>query len=56
MLYIDKQSFPISKKYRKNVFHRFLFLDGVKEPLEKRRETSGKEEDTLENYIVQKKK
>ncbi len=35
MLYIDNQSFPISKKFRKDVLSRFLFLDNIKGSLEK---------------------
>lgn len=30
MLYIDNQSFPISRKFKQNVFKHFLFLDNMK--------------------------
>ena len=31
MLYIDEQHFPISRKFKKEVLSRFLFLDNIKE-------------------------
>lgn len=31
MLYIDEQRFPISRKFKKEVLSRFLFLDNIKE-------------------------
>lgn len=34
-LYIGNQSLPISKKFRKEVMNSFLFLDNIKESLEK---------------------
>lgn len=47
-LYIGKQSFPISRKFKQEVLDRFLFMDNLKktfgkseEPLEKKNDASG---------------
>lgn len=34
MLYIDDQSFPISRKFKKETLSRFVFLDNIKDESE----------------------
>lgn len=54
-LYIGKESFPISKKLRSNVFSHFLFLDNIKDPLEKARTLFGNNNEPLENNVTESK-
>lgn len=50
ILYIDKQSFPISRKFKKETLNRFLFLDNIKETLERNKESPEDSTDETENY------
>ena len=50
-LYIGNQSFPVSKKFRKEVLSHFLFLDNLKEPLGKVPIPLGKKEKPSGNKI-----
>lgn len=50
MLYIEKQSFPISRKFKQEVLSHFLFLDNIKNTLGKEHDPSGDKNEQLGNF------
>lgn len=51
-LYIGKQSFPISRKFKQEVLDRFLFMDNLKKPFGKSKDPLEKKNDASGNFTL----